>query len=143
MLVEHRNFAYSAPTKLNNLGPGAVARLRPCSSPCLGGTELESGYEKASQPPGGCLMPPKGNWLPFEEARAYVHSLGLISQDQWGSWSKSGNRPPNIPGNPDTAYKNHGWINFGDWLGTGRLGTINRTFRSFEEARDYVRSLGF
>ncbi len=88
-------------------------------------------------------MPPKGNWLPFEEARAYVHSLGLISQDQWGSWSKSGNRPPNIPGNPDTAYKNHGWINFGDWLGTGRLGTINRTFRSFEEARDYVRSLGF
>ncbi len=28
-----------------------------------------------------------------------------------------------LPSNPNQAYKNSGWVSFGDWLGTGRIAT--------------------
>jgi len=80
--------------------------------------------------------------LPFEEARAYVRSLGLKSQAEWTAWAKSDDKPDNIPAQPYQTYKNKGWVSMGDWLGTGTIATFNRTYRPFEEARTFVRSLG-
>jgi superfamily II DNA or RNA helicase len=57
------------------------------------------------------------NFLSFTKARDYVRSLNLGSNTVWREWSKSGNRPPNIPGNPNAVYLDSGWISFGDWLG--------------------------
>ncbi|MBT4327066.1 MAG: hypothetical protein HOD60_09215, partial [Candidatus Nitrosopelagicus sp.] len=54
----------------------------------------------------------------------------------------SSNKPDNIHTNPDKFYKNKGWISFGDWLGTGTIATQNLQYRSFEEARKFVRGLG-
>ena len=59
-----------------------------------------------------------GNTLPFHEARAYVRSLGVESSTQWvKKYAKSKNLPDNIPKTPNIAYKNAGWISWGDFLG--------------------------
>lgn len=80
-------------------------------------------------------------WRNFEEARAFVHTLNLKGQNDWRGYCKSGNKPENIPTNPNLAYKTEGWIGFGDWLGTDRIANFLKEFRSFEEARVFVRGL--
>src|SRR5262249_49966067 len=72
------------------------------------------------------------NWRPFEEARAFVRGLDLKSVREWEDYSKSGERPDDIPSNPSLVYKH--WISWGNWLG--------REWRPFEEARAYARGLG-
>ena len=62
----------------------------------------------------------KKQWRPFEEAKKFVRSLKLKNQDEWMEYSKSDERPSDIPTNPHAAYKNDGWKSLGDWLGTGR-----------------------
>ncbi|XRB21575.1 methyltransferase domain-containing protein [Pseudoscourfieldia marina] len=77
----------------------------------------------------------------FEDARAYVHTLGLNSRPEWEAWSKSGARPHDIPSNPNVTYKSSGWTSYGDFLGYAD-GKVTGSFRSFEDARSYVRTLG-
>jgi superfamily II DNA or RNA helicase len=90
----------------------------------------------------------KLSWRPFEEARGFVHTLGLKSVSQWrefcqGKLSALPNKPEDIPVNPDQLYRGTGWINFGDWLGTGAIAPNLREYRSFKEARKFVHQLGF
>ena len=63
---------------------------------------------------------PKGVFLPFQKARAIVLKLGLKSQKEWREWSKSGERPTNIPSSPHQVYRDKGWVNTADWLGYDR-----------------------
>ena len=81
-------------------------------------------------------------WRDFEEARDYVRSLGLKSVKEWEEWSKSGDRPPDIPSNPHRDYKGEGWLSWGDFLGYNKGYVAGDEWRDFEEARDYARSLG-
>ena len=83
----------------------------------------------------------KKDYLPFKEARDYVRGLGLKSAIEWREWAKSIERPNNIPSNPNLFYKDQGWINWGNFLGTGRIAKNKKFFLSFEEARDYARGL--
>jgi hypothetical protein len=55
-------------------------------------------------------------WRPFEEAREFVRGLGLKGWQEWKTYSKSGQRPDDIPGQPDKVYKGE-WLGMGDWLG--------------------------
>ena len=82
------------------------------------------------------------DYLPFEEAREFVRGLKLKNQKEWKAFAKSSERPTNIPSNPRVTYKNQGWINLGDWLGTGSVASFNRQYRAFEDARAFARSLG-
>ena len=77
----------------------------------------------------------------FEEAREFAHGLNINSQEEWKRYSKSGNKPTDIPSYPDEVYQNKGWVSWGDWLGPGRVATFNKQFRRFEEAREFVRKL--
>lgn len=43
---------------------------------------------------------------------------------------------------PEDLYRDSGWNGYGDWLGSGIVPVQNRKFRSFVEAREFVRSLG-
>lgn len=88
------------------------------------------------------------DFRPFPEARGFVRKLGLRDQSEWAAYSSGrfhdkGLRPHDIPGNPQKVYANDGWQGMGDWLGTGRMANHKRVFLSFEEARAYVRNLGF
>jgi hypothetical protein len=82
------------------------------------------------------------NWRSFEEAQAYVRSLGLKSAQEWRDYTKSDKKPQDIPANPNVVYADSGWSGIGDWLGTCRVAAQLREYRSFEEARAFVRSLG-
>jgi len=53
---------------------------------------------------------------PFNEARSFVHTLGLRNLRDWNLWSGSGQRPVDIPWRPDHAYANE-WQDWEDWLG--------------------------
>jgi hypothetical protein len=78
-------------------------------------------------------------WKTYEEAKKYVHALGLSSRPKWRAWCKAGNKPNDIPSGPDLVYPEFaGW---GDWLGTGTVAPWNKQYRSFEDAKTFVRSL--
>ena len=54
--------------------------------------------------------------LDYEDARAIVIKLKLTSPKEWYEWSKSGQRPTNIPGKPFVVYRDAGWTSWPDWL---------------------------
>jgi hypothetical protein len=83
------------------------------------------------------------NFLSFEDAKTFVLQLKLKNHNEWIKYCKSGNKPDDIPTTPWRIYKNKGWISFGDWLGTGTIAPQKRQYRSFEDARSFVHSLGF
>ena len=63
-----------------------------------------------------------GAMLPFAAARVIVRRLKLKSNKEWVAWCSSGQRPSNIPSNPNMSYRNDGWISMPDWLGYGSGG---------------------
>ena len=81
-------------------------------------------------------------FLSFEKARKFAQSLNLTSDAEWKSYTKSGNKPDNIPSDPSHNYKDKGWKGVGDWLGTGRVANQNKIFLSFDESRKFVQGLG-
>jgi hypothetical protein len=81
-------------------------------------------------------------FLPFEQAKEFVRTLGLKDVREWEEYRRSGERPKNIPSSPNEVYKDEGWISWGDWLCTGRIGNLKMEFSSFEQAREFVRTLG-
>jgi hypothetical protein len=78
----------------------------------------------------------------FNESREFVRKLGLKSRTEWEDYCKSGEKPDDIPTIITGTYKKE-FTTMGDFLGTGRIANQNRKFRSFEEARKFVRNLGF
>jgi hypothetical protein len=84
----------------------------------------------------------KKEFIDFESAKKFVRKLNLKSGTYWSDYCKSGNKPDNIPRRPDQIYKNKGWTTWGDFLGTGIVASQLKQYRSFAEAREFVRSLG-
>lgn len=86
-------------------------------------------------------------FLPFGEARAFVHSLGLRSKAEWAAYStgklarSKGKRPDNIPGDPARYYSKR-WAGWGDWLGTRNIAPKDRRYLAFTEARAFAQELG-
>ena len=81
-------------------------------------------------------------YRPFRESRKLVHGLALRSHAEWKKYCKEGKLPQDIPVAPDRKYKDEGWVNWGDWLGTGIVATHLRPYRTFKQARSFVHSLG-
>ncbi len=81
----------------------------------------------------------KKEFLPFLEARDYVHTFNLKNSKEWVQWSNK-HRPIFIPSNPGHQYKEE-YVNLGDWLGTGKVNNRYKKFVSFNEARQLVHGL--
>jgi hypothetical protein len=77
------------------------------------------------------------HWVDFEEAKRFVHKLGLKNKEQWKAYCKSGKKPDYIPHYPLGAYRSR-WKGWNDWLGHA---VIKTKFDTFEEARKYARGL--
>eukprot|EP00947_MAST-08B_sp_MAST-8B-sp1_P006158 g6158.t1 len=83
-----------------------------------------------------------GNLLSFIAARDIVRKLKLTSKEEWKEWSKSGQRPSNVPSHPDQVYKGKGWVSWPDWMGYNPpAGHTKGQMLSFISARDIVRKL--
>jgi hypothetical protein len=88
----------------------------------------------------------KLSWREYDEAREFVHRLKIKSQTEWfafckGTMPQVGVLPPDIPYDPRQTYIDRGWKGYGDWLGTGAIAPRLRKYRSFHEARTFVRTL--
>ena len=88
-----------------------------------------------------CVHNRKRNSKSFAEARAFARGLKLSGKNAWHAWSKKGHRPSDIPSHPSRTYKESGWTNWGDFLGTGNKrgeATITSTRRRRRENRSTI-----
>lgn len=90
-----------------------------------------------------------GEWREFNEAREFIRELGIKNTFDWKKYCKGelkgfDKKPDDIPAAPDDRYKNSGWINYADWLGTEnvrkKMNNIN-VWLSYKEAKRFVHFL--
>lgn len=108
------------------------------------------GYEsKSNKPKKGASL--EDTWMPFDEAKEFVHSLKLKSTVEWkeyclGNLENLPKKPVNIPSAPNITYNNYGnnWISWSDWLGDSCIRKIKRAKKllSFKEAKKFIQSQG-
>ena len=80
----------------------------------------------------------------FQDARTFAHTLNLTSSEAWTEFCANGERPSDIPSNPQVTY-HRDWMGWRDWLGTGQTRNARSErfrFRPFDEARLFARNLG-
>ncbi|MGA8890239.1 MAG: DEAD/DEAH box helicase family protein [Anaeromyxobacteraceae bacterium] len=76
----------------------------------------------------------------FQDARKFVRSLGLKSAAGFRALIRARKLPPDIPTAPYRSYDGD-WISWADWLGTTTVDRNTFRYRSFREARAFVRRL--
>lgn len=81
-------------------------------------------------------------WRSFEEARDFVRGLNLKTQNHWYEYSKTLERPKDIPVAPQLVYKKY-WKGWGDFLGTGTIASQNRIFLKYKNVREFAHKLQF
>lgn len=77
------------------------------------------------------------DYLKFEQALSFVHSLKLKNRQQWVKYCNSGKKPQNIPSIPELVYPKK-YTDIYHWLGATK---VNHSYLPFEEARGFVREL--
>ncbi|MHC4476608.1 MAG: hypothetical protein ACYTEL_13240 [Planctomycetota bacterium] len=77
---------------------------------------------------------PQQRFLPFNQARKFVRSLGFETTGKWAQYCASGKRPKTIPSDPKAVYKGQ-YKGLRDWIGLPE-----KRFLPFAKARKYVRS---
>ena len=65
----------------------------------------------------GTVAPQNKEFISFTKARKFVRSLNINGQLDWRKYTKSGNKPNDIPAGPWNIYKDKGWNGLDDWLG--------------------------
>jgi superfamily II DNA or RNA helicase len=89
----------------------------------------------------GAKVANRSNHLSYTEAKKIIQKLKLKNNGEWRLYLKSQKKPSNIPSKPDVAYKNNGWVNWGDWLGSGTVADRDKIFRSLKESKEFVKTL--
>ena len=86
-------------------------------------------------------------YRPYGEAQKFVSSLGLKNQRDWNDYCRGklkhlAPKPNDIPAGPEKTYQTTGWVNLGEWIGTGVIAPRLRVYLSFKKARLIARKLG-
>ena len=75
------------------------------------------------------------DFLPFKDALLVARSIRLASNREWQAWSKSGERPANVPSKPDHVYRHTGWLGWEHWLRHGNAApALSTTSQSASQA---------
>jgi hypothetical protein len=93
---------------------------------------------------GGRALNPR--YLPFEDARHFARGLGLSSVREWRAFCRGrqpelGERPGNVPANPESVYLRHGWKGYADWLWTENRSCRQAAYVPYAEARAFAQRL--
>ncbi|MBQ0098827.1 MAG: hypothetical protein KBS62_07865, partial [Oscillospiraceae bacterium] len=88
----------------------------------------------------GNVAPKDKQFLQYEEAKERLKGLGLSSKNEYTAWHKT-NKPNDLPADPSDTYKNRGWKDWGDFLGTGNV-SPKKDFIPYEEAKERLKGLG-
>lgn len=81
----------------------------------------------------------RSTFLTYEKARDWARAQGLTSGVAFRRLGPR--RPHNVPTNPNTFYRAQ-WINWGEFLGTGRVANQSRRFCSYHDAQAWASSMG-
>ena len=79
------------------------------------------------------------DWLSYEEALSYVHSLNLQSVTEWRDYTKTEKYNVKIPKAPNNFYKNKGWKSFVEWLGTYEMADQFKKYKNYNECKDELK----
>ena len=137
---------YARSLKLKNVNEWkdwAKTGVRPANIPTNPhGTYEDDGWQGYGHWLGtGNLAGGKLAFLPFKKALLYARSRKLKSFNEWRDWAKAGDRPANMPSNPERTYKHEVWQGYGHWLGTGNVAHKDQQFLPFKKALLLARSL--
>ena len=77
-------------------------------------------------------------YLSYEEAEKYIQKLNLKSSQEWKKYCSSGKKPRNIPSNPNSTYRDKGWISFTDFLGNEGKPRSKRKVIPFPETKKFA-----
>lgn len=84
----------------------------------------------------------KPEFWSFDKAREYVRGLGIKSINDWYKYTKSGDKPAEIPADPRCVYTRSGeWKSYGDFLGNGIVHWSKIGYMSYDEACAFVAKL--
>ncbi len=85
----------------------------------------------------------KSKWRSFEDAIKFARKLKLKGAKEWRVYSKSKDKPTDIPNNPSSVYKNKGWVSWGDFLDTSNVSDKlkRELWWTFEKSRKFVHNL--
>lgn len=56
----------------------------------------------------------------YEECRDFVRGLGITTLTEWKEYWRNNERPYGVPYKPDRTYRDAGWTNWPDFLGTSK-----------------------
>jgi hypothetical protein len=87
------------------------------------------------------FLSPQYKYLDYERAKKIVDKFKITSQKEWIAFCKSGKKPNNIPTSVANVYKNKGWKNWGEFLGTGKVADNEKKYRTFSDAKKFVQKL--
>lgn len=91
-----------------------------------------------------------GDWLgqrgadgvrAFPEAREYARSKGFKARAEWVAHATSADCPRDLPVYPEYAYRDAGWLDWPDWLGTSGKLTRPRILAILTAVRDVIGDL--
>lgn len=79
-------------------------------------------------------------FLPFENAREFVHNMKINSQSEYKKLGVEGKLPINIPRCPYYVYNSNGWTGWADYLGNGnkKRGTLD-SYLSYTDCAKWAR----
>lgn len=77
------------------------------------------------------------SFVDFNTALIIVRNLNINSVTEWRKWIKI-NKDKNIPFNPDSFYKNSGWINYKHFFGSNSL--KRKKFLTYNDAKNLLKT---
>jgi very-short-patch-repair endonuclease len=77
------------------------------------------------------------SFVDFNTALIIVRDLNINSVREWRKWIKI-NKDKKIPCNPDSFYKNSGWVNYKHFFGSNSLKRKN--FLAYNDARNLLKT---
>jgi len=84
----------------------------------------------------------KKEFLEYDAAKKVIRKLKIPSKNAFLELAKEGDLPKGVPKDPADFYKKRGtWIRWGDFLGTGSVGTQKLITLSYEDAKKIVHKL--
>lgn len=90
--------------------------------------------------------PARYEWLPYEEAKELAQTFGITSIPSWKLFCREGNRPDNIPANPQNIYNEfEGFPEFFGYEPTHRVMPYEEAQRWVQEnvSKEYQTSRGW
>ena len=75
-------------------------------------------------------------YFSYEKSKKIVQSFKLPNTRAWRDFCKN-KKIKEIPFQPNKTYRNKGWKDWGEFLGTGR--TYNKEFKSFDDAKKIIK----